>query len=140
MTPPMERIQILESIEKDIIACLQNAGQAFMELSKEKSSLKHAESHTHNFLKSLSAVESKLSEQINYLTQVSTGQPHEGSGYASQKVLQMAWHRLEHVRSRVNELERMRNKHNQGRSSMRTNQSQMVPVNSMQQPPINATS
>lgn len=52
----------------------------------------------------------------------------------------MAWHRLEHVRSRVNELERMRNKHNQGRSSMRTNQSQMVPVNSMQQPPINATS
>jgi len=39
-----------------------------------------------------------------------TGQPHEGSGYASQKVLQMAWHRLEHARSRVNELERIKNK------------------------------
>lgn len=38
------------------------------------------------------------------------GQPHEGSGYASQKVLQMAWHRLEHARSRVNELERIKNK------------------------------
>lgn len=27
MTPPMERIQILESIEKDIIICLQSAGE-----------------------------------------------------------------------------------------------------------------
>lgn len=110
MTPPMERIQILETIEKDIILCLQSAGQACMELSKEKSSLKQAESQTHQFLKTLGQLESKLSEQINYLTQVSTGQPHEGSGYASQKVLQMAWHRLEHARSRVNELERIKNK------------------------------
>lgn len=113
------------------------AGQACMELSKEKSSLKQAESQTHQFLKTLGQLESKLSEQINYLTQVSTGmyiylinilfplcfplqymflimylagQPHEGSGYASQKVLQMAWHRLEHARSRVNELERIKNK------------------------------
>ena len=37
---------------------------------------------------------------------MSTGQPHEGSSYASQKVLQMAWHRLEHARSRVAELDR----------------------------------
>ncbi|XP_012168745.1 mediator of RNA polymerase II transcription subunit 11 [Bombus affinis] len=110
MTPPMERIQILETIEKDIIVCLQSAGQAFVELSKEKSSVKQAEAQTQQFIKTLGHVESKLSEQINYLTQVSTGQPHEGSGYASQKVLQMAWHRLEHARSRVNELERIKNK------------------------------
>ena len=37
------------------------------------------------------------------------GQPHEGSSYAAQKDLQMAFHRLEHVRSRLNELERMKN-------------------------------
>uniref|UniRef100_V9I9L4 Mediator of RNA polymerase II transcription subunit 11 n=1 Tax=Apis cerana TaxID=7461 RepID=V9I9L4_APICE len=73
MTPPMERIQILETIEKDIIVCLQSAGQAFVELSKEKSSLKQAEAQTQQFLKTLGHVESKLSEQINYLTQVSTG-------------------------------------------------------------------
>lgn len=48
-----------------------------MELSKEKSSLKQAESQTHQFLKTLSHVESKLNEQINYLTQVSTGMYHE---------------------------------------------------------------
>uniref|UniRef100_A0A6M2DK40 Mediator of RNA polymerase II transcription subunit 11 n=1 Tax=Xenopsylla cheopis TaxID=163159 RepID=A0A6M2DK40_XENCH len=120
MTAPMERIQVLDSIEKDIITALQSAGQAFMELSKEKSSQKQAEGQTHQFLKSLSQVESKLTEQINYLTQVSTGQPHEGSGYASQKVLQMAWHRLEHARSRVNELDRLKTKHQQ-RNANRTN-------------------
>lgn len=95
------------------------SGQAFLELSKEKSSLKQAESQTHQFLKTLGQVEQKLTEQINYLTQVSTGQPHEGSGYASQKVLQMAWHRLEHARSRVNELDRMKNKHIQNRPAGR---------------------
>lgn len=89
-------------------------GQVFMELAKEKSSLKQAENHTQTFLKTLGAVESKLTDQINYLTQVSTGQPHEGSGYASQKVLQMAWHRLEHAKSRVNELEKIKSKHLQG--------------------------
>lgn len=37
------------------------------------------------------------------------GQAHEGSSYASQKVLQMAWHRSEHARSKVMELERNKN-------------------------------
>lgn len=27
MTPPMERIQVLDSIEKDIVTCLQGAGR-----------------------------------------------------------------------------------------------------------------
>lgn len=87
------------------------SAQALLELSKEKSGQKQAEANTTQFLRTLSQVESKLSDQINYLTQVSTGQPHEGSGYASQKVLQMAWHRLEHVRSWVNELDRLKASH-----------------------------
>ncbi|XP_073941806.1 mediator complex subunit 11 [Choristoneura fumiferana] len=111
MAGPMERIQVLDDIEKDIITCLQCAAQALLELGKEKSSQKQAETNTSQFLRTLSQVESKLSDQINYLTQVSTGQPHEGSGYASQKVLQMAWHRLEHVRSWVNELDRLKASH-----------------------------
>ncbi|XP_022112472.1 mediator of RNA polymerase II transcription subunit 11 [Pieris rapae] len=111
MAGPMDRIQVLDEIEKDIITCLQCAAQALLELGKEKSSQKQAESNTSQFLRTLSQVESKLSDQINYLTQVSTGQPHEGSGYASQKVLQMAWHRLEHVRSWINELERLKASH-----------------------------
>lgn len=61
----------------------------------------------------MKVIESKLSEQINYLTQVSTGQPHEGSGYASAKVLQMAWHRIQHARSRVREMDDSKNKYKQ---------------------------
>ncbi|KAL1124746.1 hypothetical protein AAG570_001367 [Ranatra chinensis] len=133
MTAPMERIQVLDTIEKDIIACLQSAGSALLELSKEKSSLKQAETQTHTFVKTLAQVESKLTEQINYLTQVSTGQPHEGSGYASQKVLQMAWHRLEHAKSRVNELERLKTKHIQSRAPPRGMPTQHV-QNPMNQP------
>lgn len=141
MTAPMERIKTLDSIEKDIILCLQSAGQALMELSKEKSSLKQAESQSHQFLKTLSHVESKLTEQINYLTQVSTGQPHEGSGYASQKVLQMAWHRLQHIRSRVNDLELIKNKHLQMRGMLRpitaAQPQQQQPTQPINNPPSN---
>ena len=54
-------------------------------------------------------VDLKLSEQIRYLSLVSTGHNHEGSSYPSQKVLQSAWHRLEHVKTRIYELERLRN-------------------------------
>lgn len=126
MAAPMERIQALELIEKDIITCLQSAGQALLELSKEKSSLKQVENQSHQFLKSLGNVESKLTEQINYLTQVSTGQPYENSGYASQKVLQMAWHRLEHARSRVKELERSKNKYLQDQEQLKGNVSNLL--------------
>ena len=62
-------------------------------------------------------VETKLSEQINYLTQVSTGQAHEGSGYASAKVLQMAWHRIHHAKSRIRELEESKMKYHQAARS-----------------------
>ena len=43
--------------------------------------------------------------------QVSTTSAHEGSGYASAKVLQMAWHRMHNVRHRIKELEEAGNKH-----------------------------
>ncbi|CAG0883470.1 unnamed protein product [Darwinula stevensoni] len=87
--------------------------QALQELSKDKPSLKQVDGHAATFLKTLGNVDKELGKQINYLTQVSTGQPHEGSSYAAQKVLQMALHRLEHARSRVNESERIRASHMQ---------------------------
>lgn len=94
-----------------MILCYQFAGQSLQELGKEKTSQKAVENNTQQFLKSLNIIETKLTEQINYLTQVSTGQPHEGSGYASAKVLQMAWHRIQHARSRVRELDESKNKY-----------------------------
>ncbi|KAB7506699.1 Mediator of RNA polymerase II transcription subunit 11 [Armadillidium nasatum] len=62
MTSPIDRIQALGNIEKDIASVLQYGRQA-----------------------------------------------HEGSSYNSQKILQMTWHRLEHIRSEVNELEKLKN-------------------------------
>lgn len=91
MTNPLEKIQALDLIEKEIILCIQSAGNALQELSKEKPSQKNAENHTNQFLKSLNSIENKLSDQINYLLQVSTTHAHEGSGYSSAKNLQMAW-------------------------------------------------
>ena len=38
------------------------------------------------------------------------GHPHEGSSYPSQKVLQTAWHRLEHAKSRISELDSHRSR------------------------------
>lgn len=133
MSAPMEKMEQLENIEKDVASALQSAGQAIMELSKEKPSMKQVEANTVSFLKTLESVETCLQKQITYLTQVSTGQPHEGSSYAAQKILHMAWHRLEHARSRVNELERVKNQHIQQQQARNQanllRQSQLPPSN-----------
>lgn len=102
-----ERLQQLDNIEKEIAGFLQSSGQALTELAKEKPSMKAMENYTSNFLKALESVDSGLSRQIQYLTQVSTGQSHEGSSYSSQKELQMTLHRLEHAKSRVTAVERL---------------------------------
>lgn len=109
-------------------------GQSLQELGKEKTSQKAVENHTQQFLKSLNIIETKLSEQINYLTQVSTGQPHEGSGYASAKVLQMAWHRIQHARSRVRELDESKNKYVQAVARQQRQQQGPPPVPPSGQP------
>merc|ERR1712098_631787 len=84
---------------------------AMGEVSKDKPSQKHVDLLVTQFMNSLQKIDTDLTSQIKYLSEVSTGQPHEGSSYASQKVLQMAWHRLEHARSRVSELDRIKSQH-----------------------------
>lgn len=110
-----------------------------LELGKEKTSQKAAETNTQQFLKSLNLIETKLSEQINYLTQVSTGQPHEGSGYASAKVLQMAWHRIQHARSRVRELDESKSKYMQANTRQQQHQQQQSQQQAQQQTTSQAT-
>ncbi|XP_002736888.1 mediator of RNA polymerase II transcription subunit 11-like [Saccoglossus kowalevskii] len=99
-----ERLLQLDSIEKEVSTILLNAGQAIQELSKEKPNEANLELYTQKFLKSLETVEGGLTKQINYLSQVSTGHPHEGSSYSAQKEARMALHRLEHARMKLNEL------------------------------------
>ncbi|XP_071517071.1 mediator of RNA polymerase II transcription subunit 11 [Panulirus ornatus] len=130
MASPMDRLQALDTIEKDIATVLQSAGQALTELSKDKPANKQVEAHVNQFRQTLTNVETELAKQINYLTQVSTGQAHEGSSYNSQKTLQMAMHRLDHAKTRVNELEAIKTKHIQV-----LQQHQLQKQQGMQQPP-----
>merc|ERR1712055_811659 len=98
-------------VEKEVVNCLHTAGMALSEVAKDKPSQKQVDLLVTQFMNSLQTIDTSLTEHIKYLSQVSTGQPHEGSSYASQKVLQMAWHRLEHARSRVSELDRIKSQH-----------------------------
>ncbi|WAR28309.1 MED11-like protein [Mya arenaria] len=90
---PVERLQQLETIEKDVSNAILSAGKALEELSKEKPQMKMIENHTTGFMKTLEGVEVGLMKQINYLTQ---------------KDLLMGYHRMAHVRSRLEELEKIR--------------------------------
>jgi mediator of RNA polymerase II transcription subunit 11 len=104
-----DRLQQLEIIEQQIALALQFAGQGLAEMSKDtKTVIRQVETQTGQFMKTMENIETGLLKQINYLSTVSTGQPHEGSSYAAQKDMQMAYHRLEHVKSRIAELERLR--------------------------------
>jgi len=107
---PVARIEQLEEIEKDVISILQTAGATLLEIAKDRPAQKTVDTHTQKVMADIKSVEQNLSEQIKYLTQVSTGHPHEGSSYPSQKVLQTAWHRLEHAKSRISELDNHRNR------------------------------
>merc|ERR1712226_1119747 len=95
----------------EVVSCLHTAGMALSEIGKDKPSQKQVDLLVTQFMNSLQTIDTSLTEHIKYLSQVSTGQPHEGSSYASQKVLQMARHRLEHARSRVSELDRIKTQH-----------------------------
>jgi len=110
-TAPMARMDQLDKVEEQVVNCLHTAGMALSEVAKDKPSQKQVDLLVTQFMNSLQKIDNDLTSQIKYLSEVSTGQPHEGSSYASQKVLQMAWHRLEHARSRVSELDRIKSQH-----------------------------
>ncbi|XP_071949952.1 mediator of RNA polymerase II transcription subunit 11-like [Antedon mediterranea] len=106
MDDSYERLQKLVSIEKDIAGIVHHAGQAVLELSKDKPIATNAENESKHFLKMLKDVENKLTEQIAYLGQVASGQPHEGSSYLLQKDALMAHHRLRYTTTKLNELQK----------------------------------
>ncbi|XP_053559013.1 mediator of RNA polymerase II transcription subunit 11 [Bombina bombina] len=101
-----ERLRVLEEIEREIAAILLNAGNVILELSKEKPNERILDRHATQFTGSVQKVESELSAQIRYLTQVATGQPHEGSSYSSRKDGTMALNRIDYARVKITELSR----------------------------------
>uniref|UniRef100_A0A452FNY7 Mediator of RNA polymerase II transcription subunit 11 n=1 Tax=Capra hircus TaxID=9925 RepID=A0A452FNY7_CAPHI len=109
-----ERLRALEDIEREIGAILQNAGSGYedkrgtviLELSKEKTNERLLDRQAAAFTASVQHVEAELSAQIRYLTQVATGQPHEGSSYSSRKDCQMALKRVDYARLKLSEVAR----------------------------------
>ncbi|XP_065765823.1 mediator of RNA polymerase II transcription subunit 11 isoform X1 [Muntiacus reevesi] len=109
-----ERLRALEDIEREIGAILQNAGSRYddergtviLELSKEKTNERLLDRQAAAFTASVQHVEAELSAQIRYLTQVATGQPHEGSSYSSRKDCQMALKRVDYARLKLSEVAR----------------------------------
>ncbi|NXP68099.1 PREDICTED: mediator of RNA polymerase II transcription subunit 11 isoform X1 [Sturnus vulgaris] len=101
-----ERLRALEELEREIGASLQSAGSVILELSKEKPQERHLDRQAAQFGAAVAKVEAELSAQIRYLTQVATGQPHEGSSYAARKSCQLALNRLDYARRRLAELAR----------------------------------
>ena len=109
-SPAEVRIEQLDQIEEDIINILKISGNCLLEVAKDRPSQKAVDNQVQQVMTSIKNVDTRLSDQIKYLTQVSTGHPHEGSSYPSQKVLQSAWHRLGLVKNRLSELDRLRQK------------------------------
>ncbi|XP_049632047.1 LOW QUALITY PROTEIN: mediator of RNA polymerase II transcription subunit 11 [Suncus etruscus] len=104
-----ERLRVLEDIEREIGAILQNAGSETdrdLELSKEKTNERLLDRQAAAFMASVQHVEAELSSQIRYLTQVATGQPHEGSSYSSRKDCQMALKRVDYACLKLSDVAR----------------------------------
>ncbi|XP_061106136.1 mediator of RNA polymerase II transcription subunit 11 [Conger conger] len=101
-----DRLRALEDVEREIHVVLQCAGNVVLELSKEKHNASSLDRQLSQFTSSINRVESELSSQIRYLTQVATGQPHEGSTYSARKDCQMALNRAEYARVKLGELGR----------------------------------
>ncbi|XP_061565906.1 mediator of RNA polymerase II transcription subunit 11 [Cololabis saira] len=101
-----ERLRSLEDVEKEIAMILQCAGNIVLELSKDKQVASFLDKQLVQFQNSINRVESELSAQIRYLTQVATGQPHEGSTYSARKDCQMALNRAEYAKVKMGELGR----------------------------------
>ncbi|XP_075706277.1 mediator of RNA polymerase II transcription subunit 11 isoform X3 [Rhinoderma darwinii] len=80
------------------------AGNVILELSKEKPNERLLDRQATQFTTSMQKVESELSGQIRYLTQVATGQPHEGSSYSARKDGTMALNRMDYARVKLAEL------------------------------------
>ena len=67
---PMAKMEQLDKVEKEIVNCLQSAGQALAEMAKDKPNQKQVDLLVTQFMDSLSKIDSSLAEHIRYLSQV----------------------------------------------------------------------
>ena len=68
---------MVDKVEKEIVNVLQTAGKTLEEVGKDNPSQKQVDLMVTQFMNSLQEIDSKLTENIKYLSQVSTGQHHQ---------------------------------------------------------------
>jgi mediator of RNA polymerase II transcription subunit 11 len=61
----------LDKVEKEIVSCLQSAGQALAEISKDKPNQKQVDLLVTQFMTCLANIDSSLTDHIRYLNQAS---------------------------------------------------------------------
>lgn len=96
--------------QQDIIEVVRCAACAIEELSKESPSEQMVNSKTTQFLKMLEDIEKRLAEQINYLSQVTTSQQHEGSIYSVEKSFDLAVWKTQFVKAKMAEIKKISEK------------------------------
>lgn len=106
MSLSRERLKQLEEIEQDVVRVIEAASQSLLEISKALPSEEYIIKTTTEFLKGLEGVEKNLSEQISYLSQVSTNQQHEGSIYLEEKRFQLVCESTDIILKRLKNLEK----------------------------------
>ncbi|XP_064406263.1 mediator of RNA polymerase II transcription subunit 11-like [Halichondria panicea] len=80
-----QRLEKLQRTEQEVCRMLSLAADSIQELSRDNPDQGLVDHKTKEFVKVLEAIEGGLSEQISYLTRVSTHHPHEGSAYGAEK-------------------------------------------------------
>uniref|UniRef100_A0A914WWF7 Mediator of RNA polymerase II transcription subunit 11 n=1 Tax=Plectus sambesii TaxID=2011161 RepID=A0A914WWF7_9BILA len=100
-----DRLEKLNQVEQDILKLLHGSHVYLSELSKEKQLTKtRMEDLVNGFKTTLSTVETEMSSQIEYLSNVCVGSAHEGSTFAGQEELCMAIQNADQMKNLLDEL------------------------------------
>lgn len=99
-----ERLKALDQIETEVLNAMQGAGFTIAELSKDRPTMRQAEIQATSFIAGLQSVECRILREIQHLERMTSGSTHSGSPYSSRKSVDLAHHRLAHVRSKLDEL------------------------------------
>uniref|UniRef100_A0A0M3HRY8 Mediator of RNA polymerase II transcription subunit 11 n=1 Tax=Ascaris lumbricoides TaxID=6252 RepID=A0A0M3HRY8_ASCLU len=87
----LRRLSAISEIDQRIGDLMKHAQTCIAELSKEKQiSKSKMEEASSAFKRTLNAIESELSAQMQYLSHVCVGTPHQGSTFASQQNVTLA--------------------------------------------------
>ncbi|XP_065898506.1 mediator of RNA polymerase II transcription subunit 11-like [Dysidea avara] len=104
MDVTISKIEKLNSIERSIAEMLSNIAESVREMSKDNPSLEVVEEKTKQFLSALEKIDYSLSEEIAYLSEVSTTHPHVGSIYGEEKDYELTCQQVILAKEKLNKL------------------------------------